>query len=446
MVRLLTQKEIAEKRSKISGRVGELLKQSAERALTAEERSEFERLEAEAADVDKSFEEHNTRARMEKLARSNPDSAPDFKLEKDHPFANLERFSLLSACRQIDNGQEVRGFEREVSDFCAAEAMKCNVPVRGDFRIPYELPMFVPGNRRSAHTPGETRAATTSTSASGAVVTNTASTFIDVLRNELVLFAAGAQVVPNLVGTFKLPVKTSKASGSWGNGNHVQTAAAMTFGARTFSPKHVTAEVVIERELMTQTSLDMEMIARNDIAMALAEAIDYGGFHGSGASSQPTGIAANADCIVVELGTDGGPMTWAKANKMMTLIASKNVRSNRIVYVTSAVGYGELVTTPKIGSTYPIYLAEGGQMAGRPVLVSNQIRDNLTKGATTAGCSAVFCGDFSNVFIGLWGSVDFLFDKITNKPGLTIDAWQTCDVVFRYPDAITKVVDLKPAA
>lgn len=434
MVRLPTTKELAEKRSKVTVRVGELLKATENRALSDEERSEFSNLQNEAEEIEKFSQDHQMRSQMQRLAAIDPQNALDVRLDSDNPLNRLGEYRLLRALRAVDDGKEIRGLEGEISQKIREENLALGVDVRGEFRFPHSLPMLYRPEIRA-------NAVTNVTTAAGALQTAVASTFIDVLRNELILQRAGAQVVPGLIGTFDLPRKTNKSAGTWVGEDALQDAVATTFGKSTFSPKNVTASSVISRDLMKQVSLDMEMIARMDILTGLAEAIDLAGFHGSGSSNQPQGIASNSSCATVAIGTNGGAMTWAKLMELQTTINAANAKSDRMVYITSAVGYGALATTLKV-SGYPVYLSEGGNAAGRPVLVTNQVKTNLTKGTASGTCTAVFCGDFTNVLIGLWGSTDLLLDKITAKPSLTIDAWQTADIVIRQPAAITKCVDL----
>lgn len=431
MVRLPTMKELAERRGKVTGRMTELLKVE-DRAFSDAEKTEVRNLQTEITELESFAEEYQLRQSMQRMAEADPAAALDTKLPSDDPMARLGDYRLLRALRAVNNGEKITGLEGEISQYLAGENERHGIPVKGEFRFPHALPMY--GQRANA--------VTNVTTAVGALQSSVAMTFIDVLRNELILQQIGAQVVPGLVGTFKLPRKTNKMAGSWVGEDGISDAVAMTFGDSTFSPKTVTASAVISRELMIQTSLDMEMIARMDLLESLATSIDLAGFHGTGSSNMPQGIASNSACEIVAIGTNGGAMTWAKLIELQTKINASNVRSNRIAYVTSAVGYGALATTPKIGSTYPIYLADNGQAAGRGIYVTNQISSALTKGSAAGTCTAVFCGDFTNVLIGLWGSVDLLFDKISAKPSLTIDAWQTADIVIRQPKAITKCVDL----
>ena len=85
---------------------------------------------------------------------------------------------------------------------------------------------------------------------------------------------------------------------------------------------------------------------------------------------------------------------------------------------------------------------DGGRRRTIPILRSTQVSKTLTKGTASGTCTALFCGDFSQAMIGLWGSVDLIVDPLTSKPDIAIDVYQTADIQFRNPQGITKCLDI----
>ena len=431
MARIATKKELLEKRGKIASRAKSLSEAAKDRAFTEEERSQFTALQTESAELDSAAEEMQTRASLDMMSLQGL-GEPRFgsgDKSDDNPFNRLKDYRLFKAIRSCLPGEQpLNGLEGEVHRELEKRASEFGLATRG-VRIPHSLPMGGPEKR-----------VTDTTAGAGAISINVASTFIDVLRAKLVFRQAGAQVVPGLLGTFKMPKKTSRAAGAWVGESTAATAADMALSAVTFAGKTVCGATKISRDLLHQTALDLEMIARDDLVTGIAEAIDLAGFHGTGSSNQPQGIAANSSCPTVAIGTNGGSMTWAKLIELQTTVLGAN--GEVMTYVTSPVGYGHLLTTVKV-SGYPTYLAsENGIVGGLPVLRSTQISKTLTKGSASGTCTAMFCGDFSQAMIGLWGSADLIVDPLTSKPDIAIDLYQTADIQFRCPQAIAKCLDI----
>jgi HK97 family phage major capsid protein len=430
MVRIATNKEYLEKRGQLAARAKALSDAVKDRAFTDEERSQFGALQTEAKELETAVEEFRSRAQLDMLAMQGL-AEPRFAAgdnSADNPFTRLGEFRLFRAIRGMIPGEGVlSGIEKEVHDELAKRSEALGIQTRG-IRIPHALPMGVPERR-----------VTDTTAGAGALNTVVSRTFIDVLRANLVLQQAGAQVVGGLVGSFKMPRKSTRAAGAWVGESTAATAADMTIGSVTFAGKEVCCATVLSRTLMHQTALDLEMIARNDLVLGIAEAIDLAGFHGTGSSNQPQGIAANSSCPTVTIGTNGGALTWAKLIELITTVLGANAEALRMV--TSPVGYGHMLTTVKV-SGHPTYLAENGQAAGLPILRSTQISKTLTKGSASGTCTAAFCGDFSQAMIGLWGSLDLIVDPFSGKPDVSYSVYQTADVQFRNPQGITKCLDI----
>lgn len=435
MVRIATRKELLEKRGKIAQRAKALSEAAKDRQFTEEERSQFTALQTESEELNVAEQEFQTRASLEMMAVQGlgPNGEPRFGGADggaDNPFNRLHDFRLFRAIRsQVPGEGTLGGIEKEVHDELSKRTVEATGRSAKGILIPYALPMSA----------GPEKRVTDTTAGAGAINTVIARTFIDVLRAKLVFQQAGAQVVPGLVGTFKMPKKTSRAAGAWVGESTAATPADQAWSAVTFAGKTVCCSTVISRDLMHQTALDLEMITRDDLVTGLAEAIDSAGFHGTGSSNQPQGIAANSSCPTVAINTNGGALTWAKLIELQTTVFGANAEAMR--YITSPVGYGHGLTTVKV-SGYPTYLMDNGMAAGLPVLRSTQVRKNLTKGTSSGTCTALFCGDFTQAMIGLWGSIDLIVDPLTAKPNIGIDVYQTADIQFRNPEGITKCLDI----
>ncbi len=104
---------------------------------------------------------------------------------------------------------------------------------------------------------------------------------------------------------------------------------------------------------------------------------------------------------------NSGVATFANMVKMETDVESANV--NGYTYIMNSGAKGILKTTPKVAGQ-PIFILDGSEMNGYPVLVSNHVAKELQVGADEFG---VLFGDFSQFIIGQWGGIDITVDALS---------------------------------
>ncbi len=115
--------------------------------------------------------------------------------------------------------------------------------------------------------------------------------FIDALRNASSVMQAGARMLGGLSGDVKIPKKTAASTAAFVNGEGTAAAESeMTIGNVSMAPKTLGAFTDVTRQLLIQSSLDVEALIRDDLAQSIATAIDKAGLEGSGASGNPEGI------------------------------------------------------------------------------------------------------------------------------------------------------------
>jgi HK97 family phage major capsid protein len=85
---------------------------------------------------------------------------------------------------------------------------------------------------------------------------------------------------------------------------------------------------------------------------------------------------------------------------------------------------------------------ENGQMAGLPVSVTNQL--DIKVGTPNKG--RIIVGDFSEMVIGTWGSVDILTNQYAEGPysrgAIQVRILTTVDMIPRRAEAFTVIEDL----
>lgn len=287
------------------------------------------------------------------------------------------------------------------------------------------------------------RRALDTTAGSGSIPTIQSGMMIDLLRNRVLLARLGATMLNGMVGDFEIPKQTAAGTAQWVAEAGAAAASNQTIGQVAFSPKTLSAHTDVTRKFVKQTSIDAEQFVRNDLTRVLAIELDRAGFNGSGTGAEPEGILQNAGITTVDLGANGGAPTWAKVVEMETVVAQQNADINTLAYVTNAQGRGKLKVTEKATGTAKFLWDDGNLLNGYQAHATQQIPANLADGTGT-NLSAMVFGDFSTVFIALWGAVDVLVDpySLSTSGGVRIVFLQDLDIKFRHAESLSKIVDM----
>ncbi|MCM0018425.1 MAG: phage major capsid protein [Tagaea sp.] len=352
---------------------------------------------------------------------------------------------------------ELAAFEFEASRALTEKLTKQGIRSQGGLHLPYEVMAApLPGLRiqDGRLMVGQRDLSTATVGAGGAFVQTDvlATDFITLLRNAMMVRAMGATVLSGLQGNVAIPRQTGAATANWVAQGGAATESDAVFSQVTLAPKTVHAIQDYTRELLLQGSLDVEGLVRLDLATVIALAIDSASLHGTGASNQPTGIAATAGIGSVAGGTNGAIPTWGNIVDLETAVAQNNAAIESVGYLSNTRVRGRLKQTPKI-TGYPVYIWEGagamdaesgfGMMNGYRAGVTNQVSNTLTKGTSTGVCSAIFFGNWRDLLIGEWGSLELLTDNITQAANrvVRVHAYQTADVGVRRAQSFAAQLD-----
>jgi len=342
---------------------------------------------------------------LERMAKKPAPSADIGLTDKE-----VKRFSFVRAMNALANptdrkAQEAASYEREVSEVAARAAGKSAQGI------------FVPGEvlRRDLNV-------TTATAGGNLVATDLlAGSFIDLLRNKSVAIRAGATSMNGLVGNIAIPKQTGAATSYWVAESGAPTESQQTLGQVTMSPKTVGAYTDFSRRLMLQSSIDVENMVRNDLALVIALAIDKAAFYGTGANNQPTGLKLQSGVNTVD--PAAATPTFAEVVAMESAIAADNADVGTMAYVVNAAMRGALKSALKFSSAGSDTIWEpGNTINGYRAEVSNQIADN-----------DLFMGNFADLMIGFWSGLDLMVDPYSNSTSGTVRvvALQDCDIAVR---------------
>ncbi len=358
---------------------------------------------------------------------SKPIPTADIGMDKKE----VKRYSMLRAINALANpsdaaAQKAAAFERECSEAVSAKMGKA---ARG-FYVPFEV------QQRDLNV--------TTASAGGNLVATDLLTgsFIDILRNAMVIDRMGARMLTGLVGNIAIPKQTGAATSYWVAESGAPTESQQTFGQVTMSPKTVGAYTDISRRLILQSSMDVEGMVQTDLATVLGLAIQQAAISGTGSSNQPSGILTLVTPSVAG-GTDGAAPTWANIIELETDVAVANADIGTLGYLTNAKVRGKLKGTSKVSGQNG-FIWEGGDtpVNGYMAGVTNAVPSNLTKGSGS-NLSAIIFGNFADLMIGMWGGLDLMVDPYSNSTSGTVRvvALQDVDVALRNVESFATMVD-----
>mgnify|MGYP001040479378 CR=1 FL=1 len=247
--------------------------------------------------------------------------------------------------------------------------------------------------------------------------------FIDALRNSSSVMQAGARMLGGLSGDVKIPRKSAASTAAWiATEGGDSTESEMTVGQVSLAPKTLGAFTDVTRQLLIQSSLDVEALIRDDLSRALAIAIDKAGLEGTGANGQPTGILNTNGVNSVTNFAAANP-TFAEVVTLETAVAEDNALMGNLSYIMPAGMYGALKTTEKAANTAQFVVEPGGTINGYRGIVSNQ--------ATSGN---LYFGNFDDLLIGMFGGLDLTVDPYSlSKSGtIRLVALQSVDVAVRH--------------
>lgn len=243
--------------------------------------------------------------------------------------------------------------------------------------------------------------------------------FIELLRNRSVLLRAGATFLPGMVGNAAFPRQTGAGTAYWtGEAPTADvTISNVTFEQLSLSPKTVMSRTQVSRQALHLSVIGLEQLIRQDLAAVHALAIDAAGINGGG-SNEPTGILATSGVTTKALGTNGAVPTYANMIDLFSELAVVNAPEVYRAITTPGIA-GKLMKTEQFATTngMPVWQGtfEDGRLGllGYQLLGSNQVPKNLTKGTSTTICHAIIAGNFQELFLAEWGSIEVIVDPFT---------------------------------
>ena len=264
-----------------------------------------------------------------------------------------------------------------------------------------------------------------------------AGSFIDLLLE----YTAATHLVTrldDLMGNLTFPRQDARSTAQWVG----ETAAAAeqnpTFDIVQMTPKHLRAWTRASTQLLRQSSISIEQFLRRDLARAIAKAMDAAILTGTGASNQPTGIAAlGSDRLTVDY-PNSGDLNYDSVLSCEEKLAEKNALMGRLAWVVSPKMRKAGRKTPELGDGTSRPIFRDGKMIDYPAHVTTQV-DNTDKSGKG------YLANWEEMVLGCWGAIDVIVNPYSeDKEGFVrISVGQMCDLAARHVESF---VELKKAA
>lgn len=401
-------RKIAEIRKDLSAKIAEVkaIQNTAENAEALKKGlDEIKALEKELEDTTavESAEQRLAQDNFEKEAK------------KGHAFSFTKFMRELSAA---PDGTRLTGVEKDAADLGREEYLRLGLKQMGHV-VPSALLRAAAGQNYGTNADG------------GYMKETMPARYVDTLRAKLVIARLGATILGDLVGTLPI-ISTGDFTAGWLAEAGVGSVTKFTVGSGDMTPHRNFVAGAVTKDLLRQTSKDVEALIREKLLNAHATLIDTAAIAGTGSSNQPTGILNTSGIGSVAIGTNGGNLTWAKVVALETAINNDNANRGKLGYLTNAKVWGALKSIEKASNTARFLLDDNGRLNGYKVDWTTLVPSNLTKGTGT-GLSALIFGNWEDLWVGEWGGIDLVVDPFTlattAEIRFVLNAWNDVKVV-----------------
>lgn len=400
--------KVAEARRLIAAAEGE------KRSLNPAEQTAFDKLKTEIQDLEGQESRAQFLEDCERRAVGSPVG--------DKSFADVQR--QVNVVEVLRSQMEGRALSGAAAEFAQETERRTGRKAQG---------VFVPLAAL------ESRAAITTSTAPELVATNARpDQYIDPFRNALLARRLGVRVLSGLTGNLSIPKHGTGTTVGWVAENAALSTGDMTFDSVTMSPKHAGGIAEMSRQLLMQSSPDIEDLVRADLSFMLAQAIDSALIQGGG-TNEPVGVLGNLAASGGVQASSLATLSWANVLAMLQKLDLVNASAANMVASTKVKA--KLAGTLK-ASGIAGYLMEGGRMADLPVYFTKQVAEKTG----TPNTGRLIAGDWSQVMLGIWSEIDLLVNPYAETPyskgNVLVRAMSTVDVAIRHPESFVVADDI----
>ena len=329
-----------------------------------------------------------------------------------------DKFSLIKTINAITTKSwKNAGYEKEVIDAAMAKGQSAGTDSAGGYLIPTQAIQSV----------------------------------IEVLRNNLVVSQLGATMMNDLTGIpVEIPKQTSKSSAFWVDEDATIQDSQIGLGQISLNPKGLAAMVKLSNRLLALSQPSAEALVRNDMAMQMAEALDFAALRGTGVAGQPLGVANTPGISTVDFAAttavDGYHSNpgWEQMYDMEGKLADLNALRGNVGFAMhpnfkrnlSKVRAGNTTIQDGAFVLHPIDDAQLTQMLGYKFATTTQIPITLDPAANK---TEVYMANWADLIIANWVGMTLLASQEAGTAFATNQTWvrmiTDVDVAVRRPES-----------
>jgi HK97 family phage major capsid protein len=367
-------------------------------------------------------------------------------IEKDEKEKReMGKFSLSKLVREVTMAKgdvsKVTGLEAEMLRESEKEAREMGISPSGIYL----------GNSVIEAVNYRTMTAGTATAGGNFIPTEKVG-FFDALYNATVMAELGVQSLTGLSANTDLKGLSAGATATWGGETDSISPNDATTAARELRPNTLASAMDVSRTLAVQTNNSIDAYLLNSMRKSMAVALEAAVINGDG-TNKPLGILGTGGIQSVAVGTNGGALTYALLLQLAEKVKTAGANANNLKWLTNFKVEGKMKQTPidaGSGAMILAYMAYfngiAGMVDGKPISFTQNVPSNLAKGTSGTVCSALICGDFSNIVMAQFGGIELSIDSTSaavvraQKIALTIT--QLVDSAVLQPAALGAIQDI----
>lgn len=367
----------------------------------------------------------------------------DLPVEDQRRYSYSRAIAMASGLRGENLGVKFEGLEAEVHRDIEKKLPQGYASQGGIF-----VPLSLGGQEQEWNNRMSRAALDSKTLAKGSeLVFDTPGELIELLRTRTAVIALGARVLSGLSSPVAFPKQTSAITAFWVGENPGADVADsdLGLGLVTLAPKTLQGSTSYSRQLLAQSSIDVESLVRNDISAVHSRAIDRAVIHGFGVAGEPWGLYTVPD---VNSAAIGGQPTYIKLIDMEGLVADDNADEGALGWITTPLMAARMKTTPEHatgGMAGWIWTGDfqEGRMGGYRARATNQVSKTMTgtAGAITGGNDhGMIFGNWNDIIIGMFGALELVVDPYAKKKRglIEVTSFQMIDAIVRHGESFAK--------
>ena len=335
--------------------------------------------DAKIENIDKLKKDIEMVERQEKL---NAEIAANVAATPVNEPKEIRDYSFFKAIQGSLNGN-LDGVEREMHEEAMNEARSAGRSING-----LGIPSFMLEARADI------------SQGSSAIAPTNVNAYADAMREASVFDKVGANILTGLSANTTIPV-TGTSTVAWEGENDAAADGGANFGKVELTPTRLAAYVNISKQLLLQNGAGAELAIIRDLGRAVGQKMDAALFTTAGVTGAPDSVG--------ELATS--TFTEAAFSDKVSIFSDFVSAEQKLAEVGGLEGNLAYVASPKLMSQLKQSAQVAAVSAGFQGNVINGYPSYFTNGCTSAaGSGDFYFGDFSKLYIGMFGGLDIMVD------------------------------------